>query len=74
MAFVYWYIRDFFIFVGRIIIFIVSLIWSVIEILISAVAFLGKVIASLPVWLSVPAGVLIVVCVLYKILGRETQS
>ncbi len=74
MAFVYWYIRDFFIFLGRIIIFVVSLIWSVIEILISAVAFLGKVVSSLPVWLSIPAGVLIVVCVLYKILGRENQS
>lgn len=74
MAFVYWYIRDFFIFLGRIIIFIVSLIWSVIEILISAVSFLGKVVSALPIWLSVPAGVLIVVCVLYKILGRENQS
>lgn len=74
MAFVYWYIRDFFVFLGRIIIFVVSLIWSVIEILISAVAFLGDVVASLPLWLSVPAGVLIVVCVLYKILGRENQS
>lgn len=74
MAFVYWYIRDFFIFLGRIIIFIISLIWSVIEILISAVSFLGKIVASLPIWLSVPAGALIVVCVLYKILGRENQS
>lgn len=74
MAFVYWYIRDFFIFLGRIIIFVVSLIWSVIEILISAVAFLGKVVVSLPAWISIPAGVLIVVCVLYKILGRENQS
>ena len=74
MAFVYWYIRDFFILCGKVIIFIISLIGSLIDMLIKSVTFLVSVIGSLPLFLTVSAGALIVVCVLYKILGRESSS
>lgn len=74
MAFVYWYIRDFFIFVGQLLIFLISLFGALVDMLVKAVAFLVSAIGSLPVLFTVSAGALIVVCVLYKILGRESSS
>lgn len=74
MAYLYWYIRDFFILCGKVIIFIIALIGALIDMLVKAVSFLVSLIGSLPVFLTVSAGALIVVCVLYKILGRESSS
>lgn len=74
MAFVYWYIRDFFILCGKVIIFIFALIGSLIDMLVKCITFIGSVISSMPVFLTVSAAALIVVCVLYKILGREASA
>lgn len=74
MAFVYWYIRDFFLFIGNIIVFIFDLIWSIICVLIGAVEFLGSVISSLPTVLTVSMTALVIICVLYKVLGREATG
>lgn len=74
MAFVYWYIRDFFLFIGNIIVFIFDLIWSIITVLIGAVEFMTSVIASLPVVITVSMSALVIICVLYKVLGRESTG
>lgn len=74
MAFVYWYVRDFFLFIADLIKTVFELLENVLNILIAAVSFLVKVIGSFPVFITVPVGALIIVCVLYKILGRENQS
>lgn len=74
MAFVYWYIRDFFLFCGRIIKLVFSLLGGVIDLLFKAVQFLTSVIGALPTVLTVGAVALVVVCVLYKVLGRESTG
>lgn len=74
MAYVYWYIRDFFIFVGSIIKFVFDLIWSLIEVLIGAVEFFGSLVASLPFVLTASIIALVIICVLYKVLGRESSG
>lgn len=74
MAFVYWYVRDFFLFIADLIKTVFELLENVLNILIAAVSFLINVIGSFPVFITVPVGALIIVCVLYKILGRENQS
>ncbi len=74
MAFVYWYVRDFFLFVADLIKFIVSLIVGLIGVLVGAVKFLISVVGSLPTLLTVSAIALIIVCVLYKVLGRESAG
>lgn len=74
MAFIYWYIRDFFLFIGEIIVFIIAFIGAFIDMLVKAIHFLTSTIGALPTVLSVSAGVLIIICVLYKILGRESSS
>lgn len=74
MAFIYWYIRDFFLFIGEIIVFIIAFIGAFIDMLFESVQFLASVIGALPTVLSVGAGVLTIVCVLYKVLGRESSS
>ena len=48
MAFVYWYIRDFFLFIGHIIVFIIAFIGAMIDMLVKAVQFLTAVIGSFP--------------------------
>ena len=74
MAFVYWYIRDFFLFICNIIVFIFDLIWSIITVLIGAVEFMTSVISSLPVVITVSMSALVIICVLYKVLGRESSG
>lgn len=74
MAFVYWYIRDFFLFIGNIIKFVFDLIVSLISILIGAVEFIGGVVSSLPLVFTASITVLVIVCVLYKVLGRESTG
>lgn len=74
MAFVYWYIRDFFVFCGNVISFVFELIWKLIQIVIAGGDFLISVISSLPLFITIPVTALIIVCILYKILGRESSS
>lgn len=51
-----------------------GVIYSLITVLVKCVAFMGTVIGHLPLYISIPVGVLVIVCVLYKILGREGQD
>ena len=51
-----------------------GVIYSLISVLVKCVQFMGTVIAHLPVLFTVSVGVLVIVCVLYKILGREGQD
>ena len=44
------------------------------NILVACVTFLVDVVSALPTFAIVAAGALIVVCVLYKVLGREASS
>jgi len=47
---------------------------NLITILGKCVQFMGTVFAHLPVYFTVPLGILVIVAVLYKILGREGQD
>lgn len=71
MAIVYFYVRDFFLFIGGTLKGLADVIWKLLTVLINMVTFLGSLIAHIPLSLSIPFGALIVVAVLYKILGRE---
>lgn len=51
-----------------------DLLYELVMVLVAAVVFVGLVVAAMPLMFTIPVGVLIVVCVLYKILGREAQS
>lgn len=74
MAFVYWYIRDFFIFIGNLISFVLDLLWTLIQVLMSAVEFFGSLVSSLPTVLTASITALVIICVLYKVLGRESTG
>lgn len=74
MAFVYWYIRDFFSFIGGLLSFVLELLWTLIEVLISVVEFFGSLVASLPFALTASITALVIICVLYKVLGRESTG
>lgn len=54
--------------------FIVDMIKSLISMVQMAVTTFTSLFGMLPVQISVPAATLIIICVLYKILGRENQS
>lgn len=72
------YIIDYIIAIGNLIVdlfkFVFDFLYTLILILISCVSFLGKIIGALPTFITVAALALIVVAVLYKVLGRESQS
>lgn len=74
MAIVYWYVRDFFKFIGTIVSSIFNIFLSLINILIASAKFLYDVIATLPTSLTIFCTVIVVICLLYKILGREGGS
>lgn len=74
MAFVYWYIRDFFSFIGNLLSFVLELLWTLIDVLISVVEFFGSLVASLPFVLTASITALVIICVLYKVLGRESSG
>lgn len=71
MAIVYFYIRDFFVFIGTALKGFADVVFSLLSVLVNMVTFLGSLIAHIPLFLSIPFGALIVIAVLYKILGRE---
>lgn len=66
--------KDFFVFIGQCISLIFDILVGIGEILVSCVTFLVDVVSALPTFAIVAAGALIVVCVLYKVLGREASS
>lgn len=72
------YIIDYIIAIGNLIVdlfkFVFDFLYTLILILVSCVSFLGKIIGALPTFITVAALALIVVAVLYKVLGRESQS
>lgn len=72
------YIIDYIIAIGNLLVdlfkFVFDFLFTLIQILVSCVVFLGKIIGALPTFITVAALALIVVSVLYKVLGRESQS
>lgn len=71
MALVYFFIRDFFSFIGEVIVGVFSLLWNLILVLIKCVTFLTSLVSHIPLVIAVPFGAVIVISVLYKVLGRE---
>lgn len=74
MKIIYWYVKDFFVFLGQCISLIFDILVGIGGILVSCVTFLVNVVSALPTFAVVAAGALIVVCVLYKVLGREASA
>lgn len=74
MAIVYWYLRDFILFIADIVGSFLYVFGQLVNVLIHCVGFLGSVISSLPTFLTIGVTALVIVCVLYKILGRESSS
>lgn len=74
MKIIYWYVKDFFVFIGQCISLIFDVLVGIGKILVECVTFLVDVVSALPTFAIVAAGALIVVCVLYKVLGREASS
>lgn len=54
--------------------FIVNMLKTLINMVVMAVTTFTTLLSFLPTEISVCGGILIVVCVVYKILGRENQS
>lgn len=74
MKIIFWYVKDFFVFIGQCITLLFDVLVSVINILVACVKFLINIISSLPTFAIVAASALVIVCVLYKLLGREASS
>lgn len=74
MVIIWYYIRDFFLFLGNIVKFIFDFIVALIDVVKAAGEWLIDVIHSLPVILVVPLVALVIIAILYKVLGRESQS
>lgn len=68
------YIQNFFQFILDFFRSIGNLLSSLVRILGICVNYLRNVLSILPTWMYVVVAVLIIVCVLYKILGREGNS
>lgn len=51
-----------------------GVVYSLIHVLVKCVQFIVAVVQNMPVVISGAVGVLVIVCVLYKILGREGQD
>ena len=68
------YIQNFFQFILDFFRSIGNLLSSLVRILGLCVNYLRNVLSILPTWMYVIVAVLVIVCVLYKILGREGNS
>lgn len=68
------YIQNFFQFILDFFRSIGNLLSSLVRILGICVNYLRNVLSILPTWIYVIVAVLVIVCVLYKILGREGNS
>ena len=71
MLIIYYYVRDFFLFIGNTIAAIFDLIIKLLEVLAECGRFLISVAGSLPTMFYVFFVALIAISVIYKILGRE---
>ena len=67
-------ITGFFSTIGSIIEFVFKAIGMLITLLTNGISFLGGLIGLLPAPFVAGALILVIVCVLYKVLGRENQS
>lgn len=74
MKIIFWCVKDFFVFIGQCITLIFDIFVNIGDILVACVKFLLSVFSSLPTFAIVAASALIIVCVLYKVLGREASS
>jgi hypothetical protein len=74
MKIIFWYVKDFFAFIGQCITLIFDILVNIGDILVACVKFLVSVVSALPTFAIVAASALIIVCVLYKVLGREASS
>ena len=67
-------IRNFFCTIGITIKLVISLLVKVFSLLGSMVTYVGRIFACFPGWIYAVVVILIVVCVIYKVLGREGNS
>ena len=67
-------IGDFFQFIVDMFKALFEIIASVVTVLGKCVVFVADIASAVPLWLSIPMGILVLVTVLYKVLGREVQS
>lgn len=67
-------IRNFFGTIGITIKLVISLLVKVFSLLGSMVTYVGRIFACFPGWIYAVVVILIVVCVIYKVLGREGNS
>lgn len=74
MKIIFLYVKDFFVFIGQCITLIFDILVNIGDILVACVKFLVSVVSALPTFAIVAASALIIVCVLYKVLGREASS
>lgn len=74
MKIIFWYVKDFFVFFGQCVTLIFDILLNIGDILVACVKFLVSVVSALPTFAIVAASALIIVCVLYKVLGREASS
>lgn len=71
MAIVYYYVRDFFAFIGGLISALIDLIQKVLDVVIEGATFIKDLALSLPTMFYVFFIALVAISVIYKILGRE---
>ena len=74
MKIIFLYVKDFFVFIGQCITLVFDILVNIGDILVACVKFLVSVVSALPTFAIVAASALIIVCVLYKVLGREASS
>lgn len=67
-------IRNFFGTIGITIKLVITLLVKVFGLLGSMVTYVGRIFACFPGWIYAVVVILIVVCVIYKVLGREGNS
>ena len=67
-------IVDFFTMIGNIFEFIFKAVKMLIDLLVNGIEFLISLVSLLPAPFVAGAIALVIVCVLYKVLGRENQS
>ena len=71
MVIIFYYIRDFFLFIGGLIKHIFDLLWSVVQLIGEYISIGISIIGVFPSIFIVFGTVALIVAVLYKILGRE---
>ena len=67
-------IRNFFGTIGLTIKLVISLLGKVFSLLGSMAVYVGRIFACFPAWIYAVVIVLVVVCIIYKVLGREGNA